>query len=256
MGLIEWIGAILGGIAINLIASELFAWGPRFSNWLTRWAVRRLPIAMQGRLGEEWADHLDALHPLSRTLAAIGFALAACRIRVSFNRHARGALTVREWLTLKPVVVCVITPSAALAMKRGVGKALDAFASGDHYSAGVDLSPEDMLIRLNLMAKAVTALSHVYKKFYDNKLPRAGQQRQRFGLMIGDETRAVDPNDRCSKTWQTSSGDFALESPNRIICFRFRPWPPSALGSPPSDPAPTPLGLLRHLHRVEARGEK
>jgi hypothetical protein len=39
MDVIWWVGAVAGAIGINLIASELFAWGPRLSEWLMHRAV-------------------------------------------------------------------------------------------------------------------------------------------------------------------------------------------------------------------------
>ena len=160
MGLIEWIGAILGGIAINLFASELFAWGPHFSKWLTCWAARRLPVEVRERLQEEWVGHLDSLHPLSRSLAALGFALAACQIRVSFSRKARGMLTLREWLAPKPIIVVVMNEKAATAFAR---KMSDVLEFGNDASGALDIGPENVVVRSNLMAKARAASRRVCK---------------------------------------------------------------------------------------------
>lgn len=210
MGLIEWIGAILGGIAINLIANELFAWGPRFSEWLTRWAVWRLPVEMQERLREEWSAHLDALHPVSRTLAAIGFVLAAYRVKVSFDREAKGALGLREWLALKPIVVVVMNERGAMSLARTLGEVLDLedprlvnIDFGDRRS--VNIGPEDVLVRSNLMAQAKAALHRLRKRalrLYSKELqPKANN---------------------CTNISRMSSGDIAVESADGVLMFRFR----------------------------------
>lgn len=195
MGLIEWIGAILGGIAVNLIASELFAWGPKFSEWLTRWAVWRLPIEMQERLREEWSAHLDALHPLSRTLAAIGFVLAAYRVGVSFDQEARGALRLREWLALKPIVVVVVNERAVRSLAR--------MLSEDTRS--VDIGSEDFLVRSNLMAQSKAALRHFYKRLL-----------RLYGIELQPKAN------NCTNISRPSFSDLAVESADGVWIFRFR----------------------------------
>jgi hypothetical protein len=90
MGLIWWITAILGAIALNLIASELFAWGPRLSECLMRHAVRRLAPEIQERMQEEWAGHLQTIPPgLWRVVAAEGFYLATHQINVALRVRER-----------------------------------------------------------------------------------------------------------------------------------------------------------------------
>jgi hypothetical protein len=92
MDLIAFLGAIAGGILINLTASELFAWGPRLSELLLSRAVQRLAPEMQDRMHEEWTGHLQAIPPgLWRIVAAAGFVLATHQINV--------ALQVRDRLT-------------------------------------------------------------------------------------------------------------------------------------------------------------
>jgi hypothetical protein len=93
MDLIAFVGAVVGAILINLIASELFAWGPRLSEWLMRCAVQRLVPGMQERMREEWAGHLQAIPPgLSRIVVAAGFLIAslpfssAARVGVSTDK--------------------------------------------------------------------------------------------------------------------------------------------------------------------------
>lgn len=203
MGLIEWIGAILGGIAVNLIASELFAWGPCLSKWLTRWAIWRLPVEMQERLREEWSAHLDALHPLTRTLAAIGFLLAAYRVRVRFERHAKGAFTLQEWLALKPIVAVVMTEEGAMSMGHKMLEALDLMKNG--APGEVDLGPIDAVLRQNLMAKAKGASRRVRKRI----------------LRLRDK-QPQPKSAYCTAVSRTISGDVAVESADGVLLFRVR----------------------------------
>jgi hypothetical protein len=86
MDVIWWVTAAVGAIAINLIASELFAWGPRLSEWLMHRAVRRLAPELQDRMQEEWAGHLQMIPPgLWRIVAASGFYLATRQINVALR---------------------------------------------------------------------------------------------------------------------------------------------------------------------------
>jgi hypothetical protein len=229
MGLIEWIGAILGGIAINLVASELFAWGPRLSECLTRWAVRRLPVEMQERMREEWAGHLHALTSLSRTFAAIGFVLAAYRIKVSFDRDARGALTLREWLALKPIVVMVMTSKAAIAMARAMSEPI-VFSTATSKPL-LTLGPEDAMIRSNLMAKASAAWRRTHERMFrlygtelqarDHPLPEV--PRTSSGEKILRLYGRLELHDHPpSKVSRTNSGDIAIESADSTLLFRIR----------------------------------
>jgi hypothetical protein len=80
--------ALLGGVALNLLASEVFAWGPRLSECLMRRAVRRLMPEIQERMQEEWAAHLQTIPPgLWRIVVATGFYLAAVQINVALRAH-------------------------------------------------------------------------------------------------------------------------------------------------------------------------
>jgi hypothetical protein len=88
MDVIWWVGAVAGAIGINLIASELFAWGPRLSEWLMHRAVRRLVPELRDRMQEEWAGHLQMIPPgLWRIVAAAGFYLATGQINVALRVH-------------------------------------------------------------------------------------------------------------------------------------------------------------------------
>jgi hypothetical protein len=90
MDVIWWVTAVAGAIGINLIASELFAWGPRFSEYVMRRAVRRLAPEMQDRMQEEWTGHLQTIPPgLWRIVAAAGFYLATREINVALRVRER-----------------------------------------------------------------------------------------------------------------------------------------------------------------------
>jgi hypothetical protein len=98
MDVIWWATAAVGAIGINLIASELFAWGPRLSEWLMRSAVRRLAPEMQERMQEEWAGHLQTIPPgLWRVVSAAGFYLAARQINVALRVRERPENPGRRW---------------------------------------------------------------------------------------------------------------------------------------------------------------
>jgi hypothetical protein len=90
MDVIWWVTAVAGAIGINLIASELFAWGPRFSECVMRHAVGRLVPEMQDRMQEEWTGHLQTIPPgLWRIVAAAGFYLATREINVALRVRER-----------------------------------------------------------------------------------------------------------------------------------------------------------------------
>jgi hypothetical protein len=90
MDVIWCVTAVTGAIGINLIASELFAWGPRFSECLMRCAVRRLAPEMQDRMQEEWAGHLQTI-PLGlwRIVEAAGFYIASRQINIALRVRER-----------------------------------------------------------------------------------------------------------------------------------------------------------------------
>jgi hypothetical protein len=86
MDVIWWVTAAIGAIAGNLIATELFAWGPRLSERLMCGAVRRLAPEMQERMREEWAGHLQTIPPgLWRIVAAAGFYVATHQINIALR---------------------------------------------------------------------------------------------------------------------------------------------------------------------------
>jgi hypothetical protein len=115
MDVIVFVGAVTGGILIHLVASELLAWGPRLSEWLMRLAVLRLaPGAMQERMCEEWAAHLQAIPPgLWRIATAAGFLIAAMRFRMV------------KWFEPKAVVHFRLSPRAVKFLKEVLEKIPD-----------------------------------------------------------------------------------------------------------------------------------
>jgi hypothetical protein len=51
--------SVIGAIAVNLIASELFEWGPRWAEMLVRRAATRWPQPLRDRMIEEWFGELN-----------------------------------------------------------------------------------------------------------------------------------------------------------------------------------------------------
>jgi len=91
---------LLGAVIVNLIASELFAWGPRCSEWIMRRAVRRLAPEIRDRMAEEWTGHLHSMPPgLWRIVAGLGFYIAVREINLTWSVHAEEQLS-REWAML------------------------------------------------------------------------------------------------------------------------------------------------------------
>lgn len=52
---------IVLAIICGILANELFAWGPRFSDLLLKIAVKRMSPKLKDRMREEWQAHLDTL---------------------------------------------------------------------------------------------------------------------------------------------------------------------------------------------------
>lgn len=66
------IGAIVGALLLNVLASEAYSWFPRIANWLIRFHVARLPAPLQERMREEWeALVIDTPGHLSKLLCAL-----------------------------------------------------------------------------------------------------------------------------------------------------------------------------------------
>jgi hypothetical protein len=70
-------GMIVLAVVCGILANELFAWGPRFSDLLLKIAINRMSPKLQERMREEWQAHLNALPGgLSKLSAAAGFLLS------------------------------------------------------------------------------------------------------------------------------------------------------------------------------------
>jgi hypothetical protein len=68
---------IVLAIICGILANELFAWGPRFSDLLLKIAVKRMSPKLKDRMREEWQAHLDTLPGgLSKLGAAASFLLS------------------------------------------------------------------------------------------------------------------------------------------------------------------------------------
>lgn len=81
MSLITVSIGVLSTVAGVLFAAEFEAWAPRVSQRLTERAVRRLPLDLRERLGEEWASFLaDTPGYVGKLWCAVGFYLASGRI--------------------------------------------------------------------------------------------------------------------------------------------------------------------------------
>ncbi|MCJ2057736.1 hypothetical protein MKL09_14370 [Methylobacterium sp. J-048] len=85
MGVIGWILAALGAIAVatlsRLCSDEFKAWRPWITNWLIDRAVSLLPEELRDRFSEEWRSHIEETPgDLGKLVAAVGFAFASRRM--------------------------------------------------------------------------------------------------------------------------------------------------------------------------------
>src|SRR4051794_39607551 len=107
MDIIWWLSAAIGGIVLNLIASELFAWGPRLSEWLMQRAVRRLAPAIRERMHEEWSGHLQSIPAgFWRIIAAVGFMLATSQINIALQMKNNEGMRQKNLLPLPQQKAC------------------------------------------------------------------------------------------------------------------------------------------------------
>jgi hypothetical protein len=68
----------------RLISEEITVWSPRAVRALVKLAVRLLPEAQRARFAEEWQSHVDEVPAtVEKFVAAAGFLLAVCRIRLA-----------------------------------------------------------------------------------------------------------------------------------------------------------------------------
>jgi len=81
MSTIGFIIAVIGGLALNILASDLYDRCPRLARWLMERAVARLPADMRDRYREEWEAHLlDCPTKLDQVRHALGVWWGAGRI--------------------------------------------------------------------------------------------------------------------------------------------------------------------------------
>jgi hypothetical protein len=67
------VGAVAGGVAIDLISSEITGLAPRLGAMLIGLAVRRLPKQQRARYREEWLAHqAECPGPISKILHGLG----------------------------------------------------------------------------------------------------------------------------------------------------------------------------------------
>jgi hypothetical protein len=140
MDVIWWATAVAGGVAINLIASELFAWGPRLSECLMQCAVRRLAPEMQERMQEEWSGHLQTIPPgLWRIVAAAGFYLATHEINVALRIRERA----RRQPTRRAVVMFSGGDSRSSPLAQGSLALANHILPGNHHIDMIVLTHPD-----------------------------------------------------------------------------------------------------------------
>jgi len=73
--------AMVGGLALNILANDLYDRCPRVARWLIDRAVARLPSDTQDRFYEEWTAHLlDCPTKLDQVRHALGVWWAAGQI--------------------------------------------------------------------------------------------------------------------------------------------------------------------------------
>lgn len=86
MGEVIWtvivtIGAVFGGIAVNMVSDEAFDYCERVTRILLKAAVNRLPAHAQIRYAEEWAAHLiESPGKLSRLVIATRIYFGALKL--------------------------------------------------------------------------------------------------------------------------------------------------------------------------------
>jgi hypothetical protein len=103
MGMISTIlvclGAIIGTVFVKLLADEAKAWLPHIIETLVLRAVKQLPEADRERFSEEWRSDLNETPgDLTKLVNAIGFLIAARRIRAHWSTHETTAAALLRCL--------------------------------------------------------------------------------------------------------------------------------------------------------------
>jgi hypothetical protein len=74
--LMTWLltfATILIGVAVNLIASEIYDRAPSLARWILLRACMRLPVDARERYSEEWLSHLaECQGKIGKVLHSIG----------------------------------------------------------------------------------------------------------------------------------------------------------------------------------------
>jgi hypothetical protein len=96
MGFLAFLGAILGAILLNVVASDLYDWSGRLASWLITRSVQRLPPELRDRYREEWLAHAEEIPgKITKLVHALGvYTRASARIRDQ-QEQPRPALRLR-----------------------------------------------------------------------------------------------------------------------------------------------------------------
>jgi hypothetical protein len=77
-------------ILAHLVGHEISAWSPKFSQYLIRLAVNRVPEPQRDRYFEEWQGHLEETPgAIGKCIEAVGFVFAALAISGELSRTRR-----------------------------------------------------------------------------------------------------------------------------------------------------------------------
>jgi hypothetical protein len=118
MGLL---GAIIGGIAISILAAELVAWAPRFARLIAKFAASRLSPAIRERWEVEWLTELPHIPgTIGQLIWAVGLVVASGKLNVGevWRPHAgKYALLLSCWNAVR-VHFCMRDSGADISWRR------------------------------------------------------------------------------------------------------------------------------------------
>lgn len=98
MGTLLIIGAIVTSAVSRLLADEFKSWNTWGVKKLIDLAVRRLPIDLRQRFGEEWSSYISEIPgEIAKLVAAIGLQVASWKMRDGLPPVAR-----MEWQPVQP----------------------------------------------------------------------------------------------------------------------------------------------------------